>query len=622
MYRIILILALIFDFSSAEVYCSVILTDGKENFPVINQLFYLEDKSKSLGLQEVLNLNQEFTTCESRPAFGITKSAYWFKFEIQNNSNNDIWFMEISNSYIHLNEAYYIKEDGSIEQIKSESEDKFKFRKIKSNQLAYPVNISKGEKITVYLRFTSKMYLSTNIQLVTIKDFYEHNHIKDIISGLYFGLLIALMIYNLFVYISLRDVTYLFYVIYTFFLGLHISNIKGYGFEYLWPDIPWLNNSTIYVAIATVFAVFFINKFLNVKKNSPLLYKIQFPFAIVSVVALILLTLGYEIEAFFLMAFNPGYIFYVFILGPYIYRTGFKPAIFFVVGFGFLIVEVVRFNLYQFGFLSVNFINEHALEIGSAFEAIMLSYALANKLQFYKKEKEKAQQEALNQAIHFSQQLIESQENERKRVSLELHDSVGQDLIMIKNKILLLKNQETANGKILLADNDLTEMITDSIQEIRNISFGLRPFQLDLLGLSKAIQELIEEISEGGQIEIKSYIDNIDSILSKESEINLYRIIQECLNNIIKHSGAKQAMVKITLSEWKIEIVVEDYGKGLNLANQQGRNSGFGLMGINERVKFLNGSIERGNAFPQGTRVNIIIPIKQVYEKDKYSYSG
>lgn len=206
----------------------------------------------------------------------------------------------------------------------------------------------------------------------------------------------------------------------------------------------------------------------------------------------------------------------------------------------------------------------------------------------------------------FSRQLIESQEAERKRIAQELHDGLGQNLLVIKNRALLgltaKENREKADEQF----SEIQESVTDALAEVRTIAYNLRPLHIERLGLSSTIEEMIEDIEAASEISINCDIENIDETFSKENEINIYRIIQEVLNNIVKHSEAKRASVTIFRENQKIVLTIKDDGKGFDVAKVSDRK-GLGLNGISERVKILGGNYSIESEIGQGTTVSIEI---------------
>ncbi|MEI9978492.1 MAG: two-component regulator propeller domain-containing protein [Edaphobacter sp.] len=196
----------------------------------------------------------------------------------------------------------------------------------------------------------------------------------------------------------------------------------------------------------------------------------------------------------------------------------------------------------------------------------------------------------------FSQQLIASQEGERRRIAAELHDSLGQHLVLIKNYALLLLRNEDAEQTAQERREGLAEIrdeVSQAIDETRTISYNLRPFQLDRLGLSTSIEALIDSVSKVTDIIFSTKIDDIDAYFPEDLRINFYRIVQEILNNMVKHSDARHAKVCIERTDKNLVLSISDNGKGFS-PNEAGYGSGkggFGLAGIRERALLLGGKV-------------------------------
>ena len=194
----------------------------------------------------------------------------------------------------------------------------------------------------------------------------------------------------------------------------------------------------------------------------------------------------------------------------------------------------------------------------------------------------------------FSQQVIQSQEAERKRIAAELHDSLGQRLALIKNMALLVSRSGSGEqGKSADFLQTIAGEASQAIGEVRQIAYDLRPHQLDLLGLSKAIEVLAVRVCQAAVIRADVNIDDLSGAFPKHSEIHVYRIVQECLNNVVKHSQAKNVLVMARRTETTVFLSVKDDGIGF-MQSQSERNAnggGFGLLGLRERAELLRGSL-------------------------------
>ena len=227
-----------------------------------------------------------------------------------------------------------------------------------------------------------------------------------------------------------------------------------------------------------------------------------------------------------------------------------------------------------------------------------------SKLEKVKREK-KAQED-------FTRRLIEVQENDKKRISMELHDSIGQDLLITKNKILLSLNKPDDKELMIRNIKEASDIISDTLNDVREISYTLHPYQIERLGLSKAIQSIIDRASRSSDIVFTKNIDTIDKLVQPDVEISLYRIVQECINNILKHSKATEVILNVSKGNEEISVLVSDNGEGfdMNKIKADPSKHGFGLKGMTERVKLFDGRLNIESSEGNGTSYNINIPYK------------
>lgn len=212
----------------------------------------------------------------------------------------------------------------------------------------------------------------------------------------------------------------------------------------------------------------------------------------------------------------------------------------------------------------------------------------------------------------FTQRLIRSQEEERHRIAGELHDSLGQDLLVIKNRALLgLRGAETPSHAVEQLQ-EISKIAAQSLEGVHEISRNLRPFHIDRLGLTKAIEVLVEAAAGASGFRCRVALRSVDGLLPPRSEIHLYRIIQELVNNIIKHSDASEASLSLGPSQGKLVLTVQDDGRGFDYAAVFGRPAsehGLGLTDIAERVRILDGKLQCDSRPGKGTRWDIEIPV-------------
>ncbi|MEI9977663.1 MAG: two-component regulator propeller domain-containing protein [Edaphobacter sp.] len=207
----------------------------------------------------------------------------------------------------------------------------------------------------------------------------------------------------------------------------------------------------------------------------------------------------------------------------------------------------------------------------------------------------------------FSQQLISSQESERKRIAVDLHDSIGQRLVVIQNLALFFLESE--NKEDTQSIREITSEAVSAIEEAREISYNLRPIQLDRLGLTKAVESVARSISRASALPIFTDIDNIDDAFSEELRINVYRIVQESLNNAVKHAHATRIDIGIRHTPGQVLMTVSDNGIGFVTDIHHGGKGGggLGLIGMSERARLLGGELKVRSTPGHGTIVIVEI---------------
>jgi ligand-binding sensor domain-containing protein/signal transduction histidine kinase len=212
----------------------------------------------------------------------------------------------------------------------------------------------------------------------------------------------------------------------------------------------------------------------------------------------------------------------------------------------------------------------------------------------------------------FSQQLIESQEAERKRIAAELHDGLGQNLLVIKNRALFGLLQPGDAPRATAQLTDISTTVSQALDEVRQIAANLHPYQLDRLGLTKALTAMIHKVGEAAQLNIALSLDNVDDLLNPAGQINLYRIVQESLNNIVKHAAATEASVQLRRLPDSLRLTVRDNGRGFVPATvylgSEGKGS-FGLTGLAERARLLGGTIHIESTPGTGTLITLTISL-------------
>jgi signal transduction histidine kinase len=215
----------------------------------------------------------------------------------------------------------------------------------------------------------------------------------------------------------------------------------------------------------------------------------------------------------------------------------------------------------------------------------------------------------------FTQKQLESQEAERNRLASELHDGLGQNLLVVKNELQQLTGEHNVSQEDL---QRVTSLAQESLESVREIASNLHPHHIEFLGFRAAVDALVKNIANSSGLKMEFSCDKLDRQLSKETEIHIYRIIQEGLSNIIRHASAHSVRVEIRTNPKSLDVIINDDGHGFDVSEFQrdqkrttssdiGR--GFGLASMRERARIIGGTLTIESLASSGTTIHLTLPM-------------
>ena len=224
------------------------------------------------------------------------------------------------------------------------------------------------------------------------------------------------------------------------------------------------------------------------------------------------------------------------------------------------------------------------------------------------KQAKKMQDEIMKQQDMATKAVIEAEENERKRIAGDLHDGVGQTMSAAKMNLSSIESRlNFGNEEDRIAFEKIVNLVDESCKEVRTVSHNMMPNALLKSGLSSAVKEFIDKI-DSRILKVNLYSEGLNERLDSNVETVLYRVIQECVNNVIKHSGANQLDISLIKDADGIAATIEDNGRGFNIGEKE-KAGGIGLKNIRTRIEYLKGTIDFDSAPGKGTLVAIHVPL-------------
>jgi PAS domain-containing protein len=387
----------------------------------------LEDKSGTISVYSIISgdHNKSFKKVKSViPNFGFTKSAYWVRFNLTNSSLNEFSkVLEIGFPLLDKVQLYIFSEKNGIKDLiqhdTSGRDFSFKNRIIEHRNFVFPFKMHPEEKLTFLLRIETDDGMIFPLSIWNTAYFTQRIQTEHFLFGIYYGIIMVMILYNLFIFVSTRDKNYLIYIFYITFFGLFQLAMNGLAVQYLWPDSPWwaIHANPFLIGMSCLFGAFFSIKFLNMPVIIPRFNRaMQFLLVMSIILVISSLVIDYSITILAGQILPLSMIFVGIPAAIVSLKKGNRSARFYLIAWTTFFIGVILSTLRVMGLLPHNFITEYGMQIGSGLEMILLSLALADRINIMKKEKDEAQQEVIT-----SQQIMVSTLNKSKEEIEEAH---------------------------------------------------------------------------------------------------------------------------------------------------------------------------------------------------------
>lgn len=213
------------------------------------------------------------------------------------------------------------------------------------------------------------------------------------------------------------------------------------------------------------------------------------------------------------------------------------------------------------------------------------------------------------EARELSGRVITAQEDERRRVARELHDDLSQRLALLSVDVELLSRADVEGGNRARLDQ-MAANVRGLSADMHRLSYELHPAKLDQLGLVAAVQGWVRDLARQSAVAIDFEAADLPATIGAEARLCLYRIVQEALNNVVRHSGATSARVRLSASDGSVRLEVTDDGRGFDVAAARS-TAGLGLVGMRERVRLVRGTLSVRSTPGSGTRIDVAVPVTQ-----------
>ncbi len=647
-------------FSTILIFAQIVYTDTDILYRVPGNISILEDEEHQFTLDEVLEIDIPHYPIEEGEVlnFKHTESKFWILFDLENKTGEEL-FLIGGNPMIHYLNIYVLDTLGNVTSVKSGTMTPHHTRSLRSSDFTFSLGKHAQSKIIIETYtptdFIFELFIGSSKALI------EDLHYTDTLNGIWLGIMLAMILYNLFILFNIRDKIYLYYILHISVAVLMMLRFKGIAFDWLWPNSPVFNEGTsIFTCLIVITSILFSTNFLDMEKYAPRANRFFQLLAVLAVLNIIPIQMDIRPFANIAIQLNAAILsISLFFVSIYIYFTGNMVAKYYIIAWTTLLASNVILILTLNGVLPVNTYTLSSFQFGSAVEAILLSNALADKINQYKLEKQSAQQLAFEQAkenerIVKEQNIILEEKVQLRTEELKQEKEKYEELNITKDRIFAILGHDLRKPALafrgvarkvnyLLKKNDFKSinLIGESIEKdayalnqlIDNLlnwaltqknAVPCNPMDVDMEDVLENVLLIFEKVASDKKIQIEINVpENLTAWVDRNA---LLTILRNLLDNAMKYSNeGGTVQLKARSDNGKIEISIKDDGVGMpeekikdlfvlkrgkskkGTANEKG--TGLGLHLVHELINMNKGDILVKSELNKGTEFIIILPM-------------
>lgn len=443
----------------------------KSGDAITADFFFVEDTRGTLSIDEIQTVAWQPMN-PKKLTFGYTHSVYWFYINLQNLDSQDLErFLSINYPVLDYIDIYKREQGGSWLHERMGDKHPYSQRYIDNRNFILPVTFEKQKYIEFVFRVETASSMQFPVRIWKERNFFEHDQSEVLGMGLYYGIMLVMVFYNFFVFFSTREFNYLYYVGYVACMALFLASLQGLSFQYLWPEATQWNDLSIvfFLSSAIIFGILFTRNFLHIQK----VFFVNFTLGmLIAVLLLVLITsrlLSYHIQIQIVIVVAFICLNLAFAAGVVRWIQGYATARYYTIAWFAILLGGIILALNKFNIIPRNFYTENIVQIGSATEVILLSFALADRLNREKRKRYKAQV-----AVVASERLAREAQLEALTVQRQANETLE---LRVKERT---EELEKANEKLELMS------ITDPLTNIRNRRYFDKTLKLEM---ARAIRE-------------------------------------------------------------------------------------------------------------------------------------
>lgn len=581
-------------------------------------LYVFEDAARQMNATQIFDKFQEgrFSKLENNTLQpGFTTSVFWMVIDAGAFPPIDDLFFVLDNPHINILEWYYINQGQPKPALLNITGDFFPFsqRPVDYTLFAFPVQKNKG----YYILKIDKHHesLQVDFMLQTKWNLLATSSRETLVNGLLSGVVLLIILFGLFLFFTTRDKVYLWYALYVLSISLWIWADKGLGFQYLWPRFTFFPSRSrpLFSVLNLMASIQFLQAFTAMPVKSWHHKFFTFVKIVMGLLAvLILLPIPYlhlrTQTMFFLrgiatVSFLSISVMLIYLVQRALHKS--REARTYLLAISVFSVCALTEALHHMGVLILpDYMQQYSMFTGIVLEMIIITFGLATRFNSYRRDKELLLVQMNAQQKKLTDTIVEIQETERKALADQLHDELGSMLSLAALNISALpRDPKTEQAAETL------QMVTHTV---RNISHQLTPVAIEKYGFRHAVEDLVRMANTSGKLSVELVWIGFEQNQEFAAKFRntLYRIIQELIQNVVKHAEATHALVQVIEHDETVNLMVEDNGRGIDEGIQKLGGLNF-MRSIRSKVEYLEGQMNIETSDVTGTLINIEIPLPE-----------
>jgi signal transduction histidine kinase len=628
----------------------VVLTDNTEG-ATVGGMYHLRTRDSQLDILAVSQLNFDFLDTKS-VSLGYDRNIHWFRFDVENRSSKTDWFLEVAFPLLDHLEFYSPDASGNWSLQYSGDMYKISTRPVRHKNFVFPVSIRPDTKESFYLKIISTSAVQVPVTIWSPTGLRDSVYAEQFVHGLFYGLMIIMISYHLFMYLSVRDKTMLYYVLTLIAATNVIMYYNGFGFYFFNPEWPELNKviGAFASPLFIIASVALTRSFLALKTINFWLDRTLLAIAAVAVI-FALLTVAFEDYISYLPIRLLALVNFMTILISAIYcLPRYRPARYFLLAWGSILILGILLLLRNVGVVGDIWLVDHGLYVGGALQTLLISFAFGDRFNILQKEnllakerelkREHEENERLEREVHLrtdeirqkNLQLEESNNIKNKLFSIVSHDLRG-PLISLKGILDMVdmdsmtpedlkKFTQQVGGRLHVTAEFLDNLLQWSRMQIQGDKFDPNPEKFHIQQLMIASTQVLKADSDRKNIVLM--IDHADFNVFADVSM-MQTVVRNLVSNAIKftHPGGKVSLAAVS-KDGKVAVRVTDTGIGIPDGNieklftlhgvsvkgtQLEKGTGIGLAVCKEFVERNGGNIAVHSTINIGTTFEFTIPV-------------